>query len=125
MAMSYAIVPADTMVLHIIRLLAGGGMAASLILGFAAIRNRDGETHQVWMRRAYAIGFGRRNSSVHTSSAHHDLWRHWRCDANVDDGPGVDHQSRCGGVANPSQVAEDAAGVSQSRRRIKSAEDKK
>jgi hypothetical protein len=58
MAMSYAIVPADTALLHVFRLLAGGGMAVSLVLGFAAIRGRDVETHQAWMRRAYAIGQG-------------------------------------------------------------------
>jgi uncharacterized membrane protein len=58
MAMTYAIVPADTATLHIFRLLAGGGMAVSLVLGFAAIRRGDVETHQAWMRRAYAIGQG-------------------------------------------------------------------
>jgi hypothetical protein len=58
MAMTYAIVPADTVVLHIFRLLAGGGMAVSLVLGFAAIRGGDVETHQGWMRRAYALGQG-------------------------------------------------------------------
>lgn len=58
MAMTYAIVPADTTLLHIFRLLAGGGMAASLVFGFAAIRGGDVETHQGWMRRAYALGQG-------------------------------------------------------------------
>lgn len=58
MAMSYAIVPADTAVLHGFRLLAGTGMAACLLLGYAAIRRRDVATHQGWMRRAYAIGQG-------------------------------------------------------------------
>lgn len=58
MAAAYAIVPADTLLLHIFRLLAGGGMAVALVLGFAAIRERDVETHQAWMRRAYAIGLG-------------------------------------------------------------------
>ncbi len=58
MASTYAIVPADTALLHIFRLLAGSGMAACLVLGFAAIRRGDVETHQGWMRRAYAIGQG-------------------------------------------------------------------
>jgi len=58
MATAYAIVPADNTLLHIFRLLAGGGMAMSLVLGFAAIRGGDVETHQAWMRRAYAIGQG-------------------------------------------------------------------
>jgi hypothetical protein len=58
MAAAYVIVPTDTVLLHIFRVLAGGGMAISLVLGFAAIRERDVETHQAWMRRAYAIGLG-------------------------------------------------------------------
>jgi hypothetical protein len=58
MAAAYAIVPADPLLLHIFRVLAGGGMAVSLVLGFAAIRERDVETHQAWMRRAYALGLG-------------------------------------------------------------------
>jgi hypothetical protein len=58
MALTYAIVPADTALLHSFRLLAGTGMAASLVLGYLAIRRWDVETHQGWMRRAYALGQG-------------------------------------------------------------------
>ena len=58
MASFYAIVPADDLLLHIFRLLAGSGMAASLVLGYAAIRQGKVEIHQGWMRRAYAIGQG-------------------------------------------------------------------
>jgi uncharacterized membrane protein len=58
MAMFYAIVPADDLLLHVFRLLAGTGMAASILLGFAAIRRGDVTHHQNWMRRAYAIGIG-------------------------------------------------------------------
>ncbi|MEO8756991.1 MAG: DUF2306 domain-containing protein [Devosia sp.] len=58
MAMFYAIVPADDWLLHAFRLLAGTGMALSIVLGFLAIRRRDVSTHQNWMRRAYAIGIG-------------------------------------------------------------------
>lgn len=58
MAMFYAIVPADDLLLHSLRLLAGSAMALSLALGFLAIRRRDIERHQDWMRRAYAIGQG-------------------------------------------------------------------
>ncbi|MBI4920106.1 MAG: DUF2306 domain-containing protein [Devosia nanyangense] len=58
MTMFYAIVPADDLLLHSFRLLAGSGMALSLILGFAAIRRGDVGHHQDWMRRAYAIGLG-------------------------------------------------------------------
>ncbi len=58
MAMTYAIVPPDNALLHAFRLFAGSGMAVSLVLGFVAIRRRDVERHQGWMRRAYAIGQG-------------------------------------------------------------------
>ncbi len=40
------------------RLLAGLGMAASIVLGFAAIRRRDIRRHRAWMIRAVAIGLG-------------------------------------------------------------------
>ncbi len=40
------------------RLLAGTGMAASLLLGLAAVRRRDVATHRAWMRRAYALALG-------------------------------------------------------------------
>jgi uncharacterized membrane protein len=58
MAMIYAIVPADDALLHFFRLLAGSGMAVSLVLGFTLARTGDVERHQAWMRRAYAIGQG-------------------------------------------------------------------
>lgn len=58
MASFYAILPADDVALHFLRLLAGAGMAVSLVLGYAAISRRDVETHQAWMRRAYAVGLG-------------------------------------------------------------------
>lgn len=40
------------------RLCAGSGMAASIVLGFAAIRRRAFADHQAWMTRAYAIAMG-------------------------------------------------------------------
>jgi uncharacterized membrane protein len=58
MATTYAIVPADDALLHAFRLLAGAGMALSLVLGFVLIRRGEVEHHQAWMRRAYAIGQG-------------------------------------------------------------------
>jgi len=58
MAMFYAIVPADSPLLHAFRLFFGAAMAASIVLGFIAIRERDVAQHQAWMRRAYAIGLG-------------------------------------------------------------------
>lgn len=58
MAMFYAIVPADSTLLHAFRLFFGAAMAVSIVLGFTAIRRRNVSQHQAWMRRAYAIGQG-------------------------------------------------------------------
>jgi uncharacterized membrane protein len=58
MAMFYAIVPADSALLHAFRLFFGSAMALSIVLGYRAIRQRDVARHQAWMRRAYAIGMG-------------------------------------------------------------------
>ncbi len=44
--------------LFLLRLLAGTGMAVSIVLGFAAIRRRDVARHRAWMIRAVAIGLG-------------------------------------------------------------------
>jgi hypothetical protein len=40
------------------RLLAALAMAASIVLGFAAILRRDVARHRAWMMRAYALGLG-------------------------------------------------------------------
>ena len=58
MAFSYAIVPADSALLHGFRLFFGAAMVASLIMGYLAIRRRDIVRHRAWMRRSYAIGLG-------------------------------------------------------------------
>ena len=44
--------------LFVFRLLAGSGMAASLVLGVTAIRRRDIARHRAWMIRAYALALG-------------------------------------------------------------------
>ena len=43
---------------YIFRLLFGTGMAASIILGFAAIRRTEVARHRMWMIRAYALALG-------------------------------------------------------------------
>jgi len=58
MASFYAIVPADTLLLHVLRLFFGAAMAVSIVLGLVAIRRRNVGQHLAWMRRAYAIGLG-------------------------------------------------------------------
>jgi hypothetical protein len=42
----------------VFRLAFGTGMAASIILGFNAIRRRDIANHRAWMARAYALALG-------------------------------------------------------------------
>jgi uncharacterized membrane protein len=44
--------------LYMFRLLASSGMAASIILGLVAIRERDIARHRAWMTRAYALALG-------------------------------------------------------------------
>ena len=43
---------------YLFRLAFGSGMAASIILGFAAIRRGKVARHQAWMTRAYALALG-------------------------------------------------------------------
>lgn len=57
MTLFYAAAPGGTL-LWVIRLLVGTTMAASIVLGFAAIRRRDIAAHRAWMMRAYALGLG-------------------------------------------------------------------
>lgn len=58
MALFYAIVPADSALLHGFRLFFGSAMALSIVMGYFAIRRRDVARHQDWMCRAYAIALG-------------------------------------------------------------------
>lgn len=44
--------------LHSVRLLVAAGMAACVVLGFAAVRRRDISAHRAWMTRAYALALG-------------------------------------------------------------------
>ena len=43
---------------YLFRLAFASGMAASIILGFTAIRRRDIARHRAWMTRAYALALG-------------------------------------------------------------------
>lgn len=58
MASSYAIVPADSNLLHGLRLVFGWSMMFATARGLLAIRRGHLADHQAWMRRAYAIGLG-------------------------------------------------------------------
>ena len=44
--------------LYVFRLVFGTAMAASIVVGFLAVRRRDIRSHRAWMIRAYAIGLG-------------------------------------------------------------------
>ncbi|MCW2762009.1 MAG: hypothetical protein JWR85_2210 [Marmoricola sp.] len=41
-----------------VRLLVGTAVAASIVMGFTAIRRRDIAAHRAWMIRAYALALG-------------------------------------------------------------------
>ena len=56
MTLLYAAKPGTGELLYVLRLVFGSAMAASLVLGFTAIRRRDIAAHRAWMIRAYAIG---------------------------------------------------------------------
>jgi hypothetical protein len=58
MTLLYPRAPGDGALLDALRLLFGGAMAVSLVLGVVAIRRRDLPAHEAWMTRAYAIGLG-------------------------------------------------------------------
>lgn len=44
--------------LYVFRLIFGVAMAASIVVGFVAIRRRDVVRHRAWMIRSYALGLG-------------------------------------------------------------------
>ncbi len=56
--LAYAFKPGSGVLLYGIRLVVGTAMAASVILGFAAIRRGDVSRHRAWMTRAYALALG-------------------------------------------------------------------
>ena len=58
MTLFYARHPGNGELAYVFRLAFGSGMAASIILGFAAIRCGDIDRHRAWMTRAYALALG-------------------------------------------------------------------
>jgi uncharacterized membrane protein len=58
MTLFYARQPGTGELAYLFRMAFGSGMAASIILGFTAIRNRDVAGHVAWMTRAYALALG-------------------------------------------------------------------
>ena len=58
MTLLYPPQPGTGRLLLVFRLVVGAATAASLVLGFTAIRRRDVASHRAWMMRAYALGLG-------------------------------------------------------------------
>lgn len=58
MTLAYAPKPGSGVLLVGIRIAVGTAMAASVVLGFAAIRHGDVTRHRAWMTRAYALALG-------------------------------------------------------------------
>jgi uncharacterized membrane protein len=58
MTLFYPRQPGTGVLAYVFRLAFSSGMAASIILGVAAIRRRDIARHQAWMTRAYALALG-------------------------------------------------------------------
>jgi len=56
--LTYPLKPGSGVLLYDLRLVVGTAMAASVVLGFAAIRHGDVPRHRAWMTRAYALGLG-------------------------------------------------------------------
>lgn len=58
MTLLYPRQPGTGELAYVLRLAFGSGMAASIILGFTAIRRGDVARHRAWMTRAYALALG-------------------------------------------------------------------
>ena len=58
MTLFYEPQPGTGDLLFVLRLLVGGAMAASIVLGVRAVRAHDLAAHRAWMVRAYALGLG-------------------------------------------------------------------
>lgn len=58
MTLFYPRQPGTGVLAYLFRLAFGSGLAASLVLGFTAIRRRDIVRHRAWMIRAYALALG-------------------------------------------------------------------
>ncbi|MEP6648531.1 MAG: DUF2306 domain-containing protein [Lapillicoccus sp.] len=58
MTLFYPRQPGTGSLAYVFRLVFGSGMAASIVLGFDAIRRGDVAHHRAWMTRAYALALG-------------------------------------------------------------------
>lgn len=66
MAVFYPRPDGDGDLLMVLRLVFGGLMVVSLVLGLTAVRRRDFLVHRAWMIRAYAVALGAGSQAVTT-----------------------------------------------------------
>ena len=85
---------------YLFRLAFGSGMAASIVLGFTAIRRGDVTRHRAWMTRAYALALGA-GTQVFTLGHRSSGLRHQRTDQRPEPGRGLGHQPRGRRVRHP------------------------
>jgi len=86
--------------LYLFRLLAGSGMAVSLVVGYTAIRRRNVVRHAAWMTRAPALALGAGTKVFHHRYRRSDL-RGQRPQRRPAAGCGLGHQPRGRRVGHP------------------------
>jgi hypothetical protein len=69
MAVYYPLPAHDGNLIMVLRLVFGSAMAAALVLGFVAVRQRNFAAHRAWMVRGYALG-----QSAGTQAVVFGLW---------------------------------------------------
>jgi uncharacterized membrane protein len=70
MTLFYPRHPGTGALAFVFRLAFGSGMAAAIVLGFAAIRRGDVPQHRAWMTRAYALALGAGTQTVTQGVGH-------------------------------------------------------
>ena len=83
-------------------------MAASIVLGFTAIRRGDVARHRAWMTRAYALALGA-GTQVFTQGIGHAVFGTSELTTDLSLGRGLGHQPRRRRVRHPSARPADAA----------------
>ena len=100
MTLFYPRQPGTGVLAYVFRLAFGSGMAASIVLGFTAIRRRDVARHRAWMTRAYALALGA-GTQVFTQGHRTGGLRHQRAHHRPEPRRGLGHQPRRRRVRHP------------------------
>ena len=93
--------PGTGVLAFLFRLAFGSGMAASIILGFTAIRRGDVARHRAWMTRAYALALGA-GTQVFTKGIGPAVFGTSELSHGPEPGRGLGHQPRRRRVRHPS-----------------------